>query len=286
MLKYLIILIIFCLINMETIAQDLWAIAKIPAPVLNSPDFQLVFGGKDGKSIHLDESGLIREIEYIALPGTVFELIGEYDFGTYKIFHVKTDEYNYDALLYIDSRFVDVTSKKPAPREKLMPSFEKIYQFLDNAVGYPYLWGGNFIDGIPELLEYYKPKSEIDSRTQELWTLTGCDCSGLMYQATNGCTERNTRKLVNSGDPVHIKDMTADEIINHLKPLDMIVWDGHVIYVYDDTTAIQSSLSKGGVVKTNLLKTLYEVMESRTPVDDYNSANGERFVIRRWFKNN
>jgi hypothetical protein len=104
-----------------------------------------------------------------------------------------------------------------------------------------------------------------------------------MYQATNGCAERNTSKLINYGEAVYIKGMTADEIFKQVKPLDMIVWDGHVIYVYDDTTAIQSSLSKGGVVKTNLLDTINEVMESRTPVNDYNSTIGERFVVRRWF---
>jgi hypothetical protein len=66
----------------------------------------------------------------------------------------------------------------------------------------------------------------------------------------------------------------------------MIVWNGHVIYVYDEKTSIQSSLSKGGVIKLDLVETLKEVMSTRTPVNDYSSSKGSRFVIRRWFNNN
>jgi hypothetical protein len=63
----------------------------------------------------------------------------------------------------------------------------------------------------------------------------------------------------------------------------MIIWNGHVIYVYDNNTAIQSSLSHGGVVKTDLKETIAELMKTRKPVNDYNSARGKRFVVRRWY---
>ncbi len=105
-----------------------------------------------------------------------------------------------------------------------------------------------------------------------------------MYEATNGYTERNTSKLIYEGEPVLIEGLSAEEIANILKPLDMIVWKGHVIYVYDEITAIQSALSKGGVVKTDLIETLKHLMETRRPVNNYDAATGERFVVRRWFK--
>ena len=133
------------------------------------------------------------------------------------------------------------------------------------------------------MLEYYKPSGEISEDTKYLWSLKGCDCSGLMYEATNGFTERNTSKLLYSGKGLEIKGLTAEEITAKLKPLDMIVWDGHVIYVYDEETAIQSSLSKGGVVKTDLLETIREVMKKRKPVNEFSEHGKKKFVVRRWY---
>lgn len=270
-------------INEFTAAQDMWAVAKEPCPVLNSPDFPGVFGGADGRTIKTDGEGLIREMEFIALPGTVFELIGEYDYGDHKIYNCKCEEYEYGSLLFIDSRFVELKSDKPKPREKKLPSREEIYKFLDNAVGEKYCWGGDYIGGIDKLLTYYSPKGEITDDLKYKWTLRGCDCSGLMYQATNGYTERNTSKLINYGEGVEIEGLSAEEIAAKVKPLDMMVWNGHVIYAYDEKKSIQSGLSRGGVVKLDLLETIQHIMSSRKPVNDYNSSGGNRFVVRRWF---
>ncbi len=283
--KVFLILIFMISLTDFSKAQDLWAVAKEPCPVLNSPDFPGVFGGSDGVTIKTDGEGLIREMEFIALPGTVFELLGEYDYGTYKIYNCKCDEYEYNSLLYIDSRFVDIKSEHPKPREKKLPSKDDIYKFLDRAVGEKYCWGGDYIDGISKLAEYYKPSKEISDDLKYKWTLRGCDCSGLMYQATNGYTERNTSKLINYGDAVEIAGLSAQEIAAKVKPLDMMVWNGHVIYVYDENTSIQSGLSRGGVVKLDLLETIQHIMKTRKPVNDYNSGKGERFVVRRWFPN-
>jgi len=260
-----------------------YAIAKDYTPVLNSPDFEAVFGGADGKTIKLDNQGLIREMEYIAMPGTVFNLLGEFDHVTHKIYKVKISEYIYGSDLYIDSRFVELKEERPAPRKCILPDKEEIYKYLDNAVGASYIWGGNCIKGIDKLIEYYKPAGEIPGKTKTIWTQKGVDCSGLMYEATGGWTERNTSKLINSGEPVEIEALTAEEIAAKVKDLDMLVWNGHVIYVYDKNTAIQSGLSKGGVVKTNLLETIQNIMKDKTPVNDYNAGTGERFVVRRWY---
>jgi hypothetical protein len=125
-------LIIFILILMSTIqaiAQDfLYAVATEPAPVLNSSDFKAIFGGSDGMTIKTDDQGLIREMEFIALPGTVFDLIGEFDHGTYKIFKVECKEYQYNTDLYIDSRFVELKKERPGERFVSMPKKEDIYK--------------------------------------------------------------------------------------------------------------------------------------------------------------
>jgi hypothetical protein len=179
---------------------------------------------------------------------------------------------------------VKIQNTKPKTGKKELPSKKEIYSFLNRAVGSKYVWGGNCIEGIDKLLEFYPPKGEIDKNTKLEWTLKGCDCSGLMYEATVGYTERNTSKLVYEGKPVLVEGLTAEQISKKLKPLDMIVWKGHVVYVYDEITAIQSALSKGGVVKTDLIETLKHIMETRTPVNNYDTGTDERFVIRRWFK--
>ncbi len=289
-MKTLLFIIIILVIVMQTYSaekpalQDFYyAVAKEPTPVLNSPDFEAVFGGSDGMTVKTDNSGLIREMEFIALPGTVFELIGEFDHGTYKIFKVECKEYEYGTELYIDSRFVELKKTRPGERTLALPKKDDIYKFLDKVLGNRYCWGGNYNDGIKKLLEFYKPKGNITIDVQNDWMLTGSDCSGLMYEATGGFTPRNTSKLVYYGTAVEIEGLSAEEIAVKCKPLDMIVWVGHVIYVYDEKTSIQSSHSKGGVIKLDLVETIREVMSSRSPKNDYDSSKGSRFVIRRWF---
>lgn len=278
------ITIIVLMTTLSAISQDFYyAVATGPTPVLNSPDFDAVFGGSDGMTVKTDNSGLIREMEFIALPGTVFELVGEFDHGSYKIFKVECKEYEYGVDLYIDSRFVELKETRPGERFVALPKKEDIYKVLDKVVGNRYCWGGNYNNGIQKLVELYQPKGEITDGVKSEWMLTGCDCSGLMYEATNGFTPRNTSKLVNYGEAVEIAGLSAEEIAAKCKPLDMIVWNGHVIYVYDEKTSIQSSLSRGGVIKLDLVETIQDVMNSRKPVNDFNSSQGSRFVIRRWF---
>lgn len=281
-----IIILIMMIMNLSKSQDFLYAVAKEPTPVLNTPDFASVFGGADGMTIKTDNQGLIREMEFIALPGTVFDLMGEYDMGNYKIFKVECKEYNYGTDLFVDSRFLELKKKRPEERFIAIPKKEDIFRSLDKAVGNRYCWGGNYNPGIEKLIELYKPKDNISAELKNEWTLSGCDCSGLMYEATGGFTPRNTSKLVDYGQAVEVEGLSAEEIASKLKPLDMIVWNGHVIYVYDEKTTIQSSLSKGGVVKLDLVETLLEVMATRIAVNDYNNSSGSRFVIRRWFSNN
>jgi len=66
-----------------------------------------------------------------------------------------------------------------------------------------------------------------------------------------------------------------------LQPLDLIVWSGHVIIVLDENTVIESTPDYG-VHKSDLLSRLKSIAKERTPVNDWDSTNGKRFVVRRW----
>jgi hypothetical protein len=273
-------LFLFILFFQNASAQR-YAVAKIFTPVLNTPDFESVFGGSKGNRVKLDNKGLIREMEFIAFPNTVFNILEIIPKNGYDMYKVTTDDYQYKGDFYIDSRFVTLTDTKIQDREQLRPKKEIILENLKTMEGYPYMWGGNVADGISEMLEYYQPKTNLSENTESLWKLRGVDCSGLIYQATGGTTPRNTSSLITYGAPVEIQGLSASEIKSKLQPLDLIVWSGHVIIVLDENTAIESTPNPG-VHKSDLLSRLQSVMSERTAVNDWETTSGKRFVIRRW----
>lgn len=283
MKKLLIILILLSLYS--KVYSQTYALAIDYTPVLNTYDQFLVFGGTDGSSVKLDNRGLIGEMEFIAFPGTVFNIIEIVDFQDrgLKYFKVKTDDYQYNGDFYIDSRFVNTYDEKPNGRIIEKPNQSDVVKFMKSLIGYPYMWGGNYADGIYTMLNYYQPKSEIDTRTKNLWILKGVDCSGLLYQSTAGFTPRNTSSLLNFGEAVNIEDKPIEEIIPTLKPLDLMVIKGHVIIVLDENTTIESSPDKG--VHTSELKIrLSRIMEDFKPVNEFGKRmwKNKEFVIRRW----
>ncbi len=275
--------------------KEIYLISKTPTPVLNTPDFAAVFGGKDGETLKRDASGLVREVEFIALPGTLFEAKKKLVAGKNTIYKVITKEYPYptDKGYYIDARFVNVVSGEPVEREKNLPPKKKIIDRLKSAVGSIYVWGGNVSEGVPEILTFYPPKGSISSDTRVRWELKGLDCTGLLYQATDGFTPRNTSALVSYGKSVPIFGFSADQIVKVVRPLDLIVWKGHVMIVLDGESIIQSRLDydkktpgeQGGVRILPIKKVLTELMGERVPSDVYSDTplqGKKRFVIRRW----
>lgn len=263
--------------------QPKYAVAILNTPVLNTADFESVFGGSNGTSVKLDKSGLIREMEFIAFPNTVFEILEVIPKRDHNIYKITTDDYPYNSSdLYIDSRFVNTSDTLPEQRELILPDKKEILAKLNSLDGYGYMWGGNYGDGIEQLLEFYQPASEPDVYIKDLWSLKGVDCSGLIYQATNGSTPRNTSTLINYGEGIDIAGKSASEISSMLQPLDLIVWSGHVIIVYDENTVIEST-GDAGVHKSDLTSRLKSIMREKTPVNDWNSTSGKRFVVRRWY---
>jgi cell wall-associated NlpC family hydrolase len=252
--------------------------------------FSAVFGGVDGKTMKTDRCGQVRALKYIALPGTVFTIRAQNTDGNNTIFRVVTDEYPTpkDSALYVDSRFVELREEKPAQRIRVLPPHATIIDRLKSSVGSPYVWGGNMQGGVAELLELFYAGSVPEAARLKL-TLAGLDCSGLLYQATAGWTPRNTSQQLSFGKAVRVAGKTPEEIAGSLEPLDLIVWNGHVVIVLDRNTTIESRLKcgkegNGGVVTTPLQRRLAEIMRTRRPVDSWPAAGKRRdvFVVRRW----
>jgi hypothetical protein len=263
-----------------------YAVAHTATPVLHTPDFEAVFGGPTGHELKTDHCGQARELEYIALPGTVFRLQKQLHRGTTVVYQIETDEYPAppNVQLYVDSRFVNLEHTVPAVRASKKPPIGEIVTTLRASVGSAYVWGGNALGGVPELAAWFYKKNKAPVKAK--LTLTGLDCSGLLYYATKGLTPRNTSQLITYGQGVRIAGRTAEDIAALLQPLDLIVWNGHVVIVLDRLNAIESRLKcgkpgNGGVVISPLTQRISEIMRTRRPADA--APDGNSFVIRRWY---
>jgi hypothetical protein len=291
------ILLAFLSLGRPSLSADnpRYAVSVLPTPVFHTADFGTIFGESDGTTLQLDPCGQICELEFIALPGCVFRIesaiVGKHPV----IYKVTADEYPYptDKGYFIDARFVKTTDSIPPPRTCRLPSRSALLNNLLAAQGSKYVWGGNFHRGIPQMLAMFPPLSGHPLRedTENRWQLRGVDCSGLLYEATGGYTPRNTSALINYGAPVPIAGLNVDQIIMKVEPLDLIVWNGHVMIILDRQLLIESRLDcggkNGGVKVRPLREALVEIMKNRIPVDSFNSAETrgkQGFVIRRWYK--
>lgn len=142
-----------------------YGVALKSAPVLNTPDFKSVFGGANGHTLKVDRCGQVRELEYIALPGTLFTILKKQRSGTADIYQVETAEYTapLNVRLYVDGRFIRLERAAPTPRRAVLPQRDEILSALRASAGSPYVWGGNILRGVPELAAwFYKGISEGD----------------------------------------------------------------------------------------------------------------------------
>ncbi len=261
-----------------------FALTKTFTPILNTPDFKEVFGGKDGISLPLDNQNLLRAVETILFPYTKVRIQRECD--NCSVVQITSNEYNYPGNFFTDIRFLTLLDEQPIEREILLPSKPTILKDLKKLLGIPYIWGGNHYKGVSELLSFYPPKKPIPNELKTIWKLSGVDCSGLLYAVTNGYTPRNTSSLLKYGQAVEIKELTPQEIQKKLQPLDLIVWRGHVIIVLDDKDVIESRGGKG-VVITFTEERLQELAlkDKKRPANLWqeSSSQANEFVVRRWF---
>lgn len=203
-----------------------YIVASGPTPVLNRSDFENVFGAPQ---LPLDEKGLLRAVEFVALKGTQFTIIEEI---TSHILQVKTQDYP-ESPLFIDRRFIEEDTPE---QTKQLPPKDQILSRLQSAVGQRYIWGGNWGEGITKITELYGGDSD------PCRILKGVDCSGLLYEATDGFTPRNTKELMQFG-------VTVDSL-EDVKPLDIVVWQGHVIIALGNGKSIESTYNQGVIIST------------------------------------
>ncbi len=302
MRKYFLLFItIFFLIWIDSIFAkpkiDIYAIAKGPTPVLYSPDFQWVFWWTWWVNLKFDDYWEIDELEFIALSWTVFKVSDAYKTSwSGIILKVETKDYPYstEKWYYIDYRFVKLTTKKPVEREKILPSKTNIIKKLLTASWSIYTWWWNYNYWIPELLKYYPPSWEINEEIKNQWMLKWVDCTGLLYEATNWYTPRNSSDIVKYGTWLEITGKKrAEDILDLLKPLDIIAWSGHIIIVLNKKYTIESRLDydtekdwfQWWVRIRNLKEVLDEVLLKRIWVNNYDDQVPEwkkKFIIRRW----
>lgn len=261
-----------------------YLIAKEPTPVFNTPDLGAVFGGKSGK-LEVDALGHMRALEMVAFQGTVFEIAsvkrGE------GVLQVTTKAYSAPYPLFVDQRFGKVEEGCPLVKKRPWPTRCQVIASLKSACGVRYVWGGNVRGGVPSLLTYYPPPSgdQLSSSEREHWTLSGLDCSGLLYEATRGHCPRNTADLLFHGKAVCIEGSGIKEMITRLKPLDLIVYPGHVVIVLTPKEAIESCERAKGVMITRLDQRLKKLVyeEGRRGINAPKRAVDHTpfFVIRR-----
>ena len=267
------LLILFCytITLLPVMAAELpgFAIANIPVPVFNTPQ-----SASPQAKQQKDRCGQVRQLEFIALPGTVFEVMAAPP-GSPAVLQVRTNDYQAppDTRLYVAADLLTPQSAAPPGRRPQLPERSKIIQQLRSAVGLTYVWGGNLRGGITQAGQV---------------RFAGLDCSGLLYEATDGFTPRNTEQLVDFGKAVAIEGKNFQELLQLLRPLDLIVWKGHVIIVLDQKTVVESILNCNGggdgVVTTALEKRLEQLLKQRRPTNSWPAGGGKsaHFVVRRW----
>lgn len=246
-----------------------YAVATEPVAVFNRPA-----AAAHPEHQKKDGCGQLRALEFIALPGTGFTIKGR-DRRFTGALEVTTPDYKAPngARLFVDEKKVQPVDDRPLPRKVNKPPPEQVLERLQSAIGLPYIWGGNLRSGL------YGKSGKI---------FAGLDCSGLLYEATNGYTPRNSSELVHFGSPVRIEGKGIKQLLAELRPLDLIVWAGHLIIVLDAENSIEAILGCGDgpdrVVVTPLEKRLEQVMRQRRGVDDWPTDNSreKRFVVRRW----
>lgn len=171
-----------------------------------------------------DTSALTRALEMVALLGFPFQVIEE-DENFIELF---SSEYPVDYPLFALKNMVGSSCKI----ERKMPSISKIQKRLHGLLDVPYVWGGNWHRGFPDHFEKH---------------FSGVDCTGLLYEVTNGLTPRNSSWFFEYGFEVSHRN---------LKPLDLIVHKGHLIIVYDKKNTIESNFEWGGVKMMGIEKRL------------------------------
>lgn len=117
--------------------------------------------------------------------------------------------------------------------------------------GAPYLYGGSAVEGSPAQREallargLFDPRDAADPELDRIMTSTGLDCSGLFNVATGYAFFGDTRHLyhrfaagLREVPPRARRDPAA--VAEHLRPLDVLLYRGHMIVALGDDRVIQA----------------------------------------------
>lgn len=224
---------------------------KGPVPVFHTKNLHKIFSSP----LQLCPKGCLLETELIVLEGTELSFLAEHE----HVWEVTIPSYPSQNLLFVPKVNQFTEDRIPQPKVPVKP---EILARLEAMVGKKYIWGGNVSRGIPEMLDWFPPSKELSEEEQKVWTFEGVDCSGMLYEATHGNTPRNTSQLVHFGTEIDVKEP--------LEPLDLIVWDGHVVIVLGDYT-IEARMQEGSVFTTPTQERL-----------DAAKEEAPHLTIRRW----
>jgi cell wall-associated NlpC family hydrolase len=266
------IIIEMILISTTCAAFDVKQKEIIMTTTIGTTIFTPVFNQQNWGNIEKSGDGRVMQLETVLLPGTVVEAVTtKIDNGAQNaLIEIKTSAYKSNTPLYVIPQCINEIQPTT---EKETPDISTILQKLKKQKGKPYFWGSNCPDPILELKKIV-PTNFLESIEEENTPFQGFDCSGLLYWASNGITPRNTSDLLSFGNKVDVTGLSVEDIQKKIRPLDLIVWQGHVIIVIDRDTVIESTQGKG-VVTTPFSKRYPEA------TDIANKKNKNLFV-RRW----
>ncbi|MEN9343671.1 MAG: hypothetical protein RLZZ453_458 [Chlamydiota bacterium] len=233
-----------------------------PIPLFNTPHFL--------NPPEFDAQGLWRSLETILLPGNTYTVVERGDSAT-----ITTASYPSSNPLYTDPRFIDRSELFKGDVDALTPSLEHFLQRIEECVKnkVPYLWGGNLPQGDERMGRLlYNNYTSLSKEQQRACSLTGVDCSGLIYWASNGVTPRNSSGLILAGIPVTTLDC--------LKPGMLIGWKGHVLIV--TKKGIVESAAGKGTICTPTEEKINALVKERTFLKEWPPTPPETpsFVIR------
>lgn len=240
-----------------------YALVRDPCPIFNTQQSPF-----SHHQIQLDSQGRIFAMETIAFPETVLTIHQQL---SDTICCITTEEYTAPIPLYVDSRCLSICATSPPVRKINLPDSAMICKRMLDSIGVRYFWGGVYPQGV----EYMKRLYPHHSLQNEDAQCVGVDCSGLLRYATEGFTPHSTTQLLNIGEEIDISQLDAQAVSYLAKPLDLIVWKGHVIVVIDRETVIESALGRG-VFCSSLTQRLEEVREKA-------KIKGKQLSYRRWY---
>lgn len=222
----------------------------------------------------IDYQNLLKSREIILYPNTKVNCL---NFLENNIVQIETKDYPSNTPIYTNLNFLRKIDKDNQKTVRELPSQDEIIKWLENQIGIPYCWGGNCVEGIKEIMINVYPHLAHISEDQQINAYCiGVDCSGLLYQATNGISPRNTRQLIQYGEKIPIEGLTIEEIQNKILPLDVVVFPGHMVICLDKQQVIESRLYDGVIMSSFVER--FQSMQQLA-----NERDKQLYVIR-WYE--